>query len=84
MHHEGNIWKMSYRELAQLCQEIAHDSSRGLDPAIRDEAKRVQAGWNDALAINTHAEGAAERQASLALALRNRTIELVLKAEQER
>jgi carboxylesterase type B len=79
---EGNIWKLSYPELAQLCQQIAHNPSKNLDPAVREEARRIHTGWSDALGINTHEEGAAARQASMALALRKRTIELILKTEQ--
>lgn len=78
---EGNVWKLSYAQLARLCEEIAHNP-KTLDPHIRDEAARVHHGWKDASSMNLHEEGARERQASMLLALRKRTIELVLKTGQ--
>jgi hypothetical protein len=78
---EGNVWKLSYAELAHLCEEIAHNP-KNHDQHIRDEAMRIHHGWNDASSINTHEEGARERQVSMLLALRKRTIELVVKTGQ--
>ena len=78
---EGNVWKLSYAELARLCEEIAHNP-KTMDLHIRDEAMRIHNGWKDASSINPHEEGAKERQASMLLALRKRTIELVVKTGQ--
>ena len=80
---EGNLWKLSYAQLARLCEEIARNPSRELDPHIKAEAERIDRGWADAFAINTHEEGAPARQASIMLALRKRTIELVVKTHPE-
>jgi hypothetical protein len=77
---EGNVWKLSYADLARLCQELGHNASSDRDPGIREEARRLYGAWTDALAINLHLEGAAERQASLMLSLRKRTIELLFKS----
>ena len=81
--HSADLWKLSYSELAQYCQEIAQDGSRRLPLAIRDEALRIHNGWTDAASINTREEGGAERQANLMLALRKRTIELIVKTHPE-
>jgi hypothetical protein len=77
---EGNVWKLSYADLARYCQELGHNASTDLDPAIREEARRLYGAWTDALAINLHQEGAAERQANITLGLRKRTIELLFKS----
>jgi hypothetical protein len=77
---EGNVWKLSYADLARYCQELGHNASRDVDPTIREEARLLYGGWADALAINLHQEGAAERQAGLMLGLRKRTIELIFKS----
>jgi hypothetical protein len=77
---EGNVWKLSYAELARVCQELGHGSSTDISPDIREEARRLYSAWVDALAIDLHQEGAAERQANMTLGLRKRTIELVFKA----
>jgi hypothetical protein len=77
---EGNVWKLSYAELAQLCQQFGHNNGADFDPQVREEARRLYASWTDALAINLHQEGAAERQASIILGLRKRTIELFFKS----
>ena len=80
-HHE-HLWSLSYEELAGLARELGHDHTGHEDPLLRDEAKRLEGGWADALAINRHAEGGAERQANMAAALRKRTIELMVKSGQ--
>jgi hypothetical protein len=77
---EGNVWKLSYAELARVCQELGHSSSGEISPDIREEARRLYGAWTDALAIDVHQEGGAERQANMTLGLRKRTIELVFKA----
>jgi hypothetical protein len=77
---EGNVWKLSYKELARVCQVLGHGSSADVSPEIREEARRLYGAWTDALAIDLHQEGAAERQAGIVLGLRKRTIELVFKA----
>ncbi|HWG21104.1 MAG TPA: hypothetical protein VG225_11300 [Terracidiphilus sp.] len=76
--HEG-LWQLSFPELAGICQEIGHSTSPEIDPALREEARLLYGGWTDALSINKHEEGAAERQAGMTAALRKRTIELVFK-----
>jgi hypothetical protein len=77
---EGNVWKLSYAELAHVCQVLGHSSSAEISHDIREEARLLYGAWTDALAINLHQEGAAERQASIVLGLRKRTIELVFKS----
>ncbi len=78
--HE-HLWKLSYSELAGLCQEMGHSSSNLLDPEHREEARRLYGGWSDALAIDVkHTDGGAERQAGLTGALRKRTIELLMRS----
>jgi hypothetical protein len=77
---EGNVWKLSYAELARVCQELGHSSSGEVSSDIREEARRLYGAWADALAIDVHQEGGAERQANMTLGLRKRTIELVFKA----
>jgi hypothetical protein len=78
---ERNVWKLSYAQLVRLCEEIAHNP-KSLDPHIRDEAMRIHHGWKDASSIDPHEEGARERQTGMLLALRRRTIELVVKTGQ--
>jgi carboxylesterase type B len=80
--HAATIWKLSYPELARLCKKLAHTSSSVLDPAIREEAARIHDGWSEALALDLHKRGGRERQECMMLALRMRTIELVLKSKQ--
>jgi hypothetical protein len=78
-----HLWKLSYKELAGLCQEMGHSSSNVLDPEHREEARRLYGGWVDALAIDVkHEAGGAERQAGMAAALRKRTIELLVRSGQ--
>jgi hypothetical protein len=77
---EGNVWKLSYTELAHLCQVLGNGSNADVSHQIREEARLLHGAWTDAQAINLHQEGAAERQASIMLGLRKRTIELVFKA----
>ena len=78
--HE-HLWKLTYKELAGLCQEMGHTGSNVLDPAHREEARRLYGGWSDALAIDVkHEDGGAERQANMANALRKRTIELLVRS----
>jgi hypothetical protein len=77
---QGNVWKLSYQELARVCQVLGHGASVDVSPDIREEARLLHSAWADALAINLQQEGAAERQAGIALGLRKRTIELVFKA----
>jgi hypothetical protein len=77
---EGNVWKLSYAELARVCQELGHGTSGEISSDIREEARRLYGAWVEALAIDPHQEGAAERQANMTLGLRKRTIELVFKA----
>jgi len=79
---EGSLWKLSYPELARLCQKIARSPFTQLDSALREEAGRFYGGWTDALSIHKHDERAAERQAGMALALRKRTIELAVRYHQ--
>jgi hypothetical protein len=79
---EGKLWKLSHQELAALCHELAQLASPQIDANLRDEARRVSGAWAETLAINTHQEGGAERQASMASALRKRTIEIILKSHQ--
>jgi hypothetical protein len=77
---ERNVWKLSYKDLARVCQVLGHGSSVDIIPEIREEARRLYGAWTDALAIDLHQEGAPERQANIVLGLRKRTIELVFKA----
>ena len=77
---EGNVWKLSYPELAHVCQVLGHGSSTEVSHETREEARLLYGAWADALAINLHQEGAAERQASIILGLRKRTIELIFKS----
>jgi hypothetical protein len=80
--HE-HLWKLSYRELAGLCEQMGHSHSNVLDPEHREEARRLFGSWSDALAIDIkHDEGGAERQAGMASALRKRTIELLVRSGQ--
>lgn len=79
---EGKLWKLSYPELAELCQELAHLPSPQIQTDLRNEARLVSGAWSEALAINTHQEGGAARQAAMVSALRKRTIELILKSHQ--
>ncbi|UWZ86324.1 hypothetical protein [Occallatibacter riparius] len=76
----ANVWKLSYAELAHVCQVLGDDSSAQVSHEIREEARILYAAWKDALAIDLHQEGAATRQASMMLGLRKRTIELLFKS----
>ncbi|HVX57176.1 MAG TPA: hypothetical protein VHA37_05580 [Candidatus Saccharimonadales bacterium] len=80
---EGKLWKLSYPELAEWCNELARLPLAQVGSALHDEARMLAAGWSDALAINTHEAGGAARQAGKASALRKRTIELILKSHQD-
>ncbi len=77
---EGNVWKLSYADLVHVCQELGHGTSGEISPDIREEARRLYGAWVEALAIDVHQDGGAERQANMTLGLRKRTIELVFKA----
>jgi hypothetical protein len=77
---EGNVWKLSYGELARVCQVLGHGSSVDIDPDVREEARRLYGAWADAQAINLHQEDGPTRQANIMLGLRKRTIELIFKA----
>lgn len=82
MRSSDNLWKLSFEELAHKCQELGHNSSNDVDPSLREEARRIYGGWTEALAIDKHSNDAAERIAAATYALRKRTIELLMKAEQ--
>lgn len=83
MRYSGeSLWKLSLAELAQRCKEIGHDTNSNVDPELQAEARRLYGGWMDAFSIDKHEDGAAERQAALTLALRKRTIEILVKSGQ--
>lgn len=83
MQADHHLWQLSIEDLAKKCHELAQDDSGTVDPGLRDEARRIDAGWTDAFSIDGHANDAQERIAAATASLRNRTIELLLKAEQE-
>jgi hypothetical protein len=77
---QASLWKLSYSDLAGLCQQMGHGPLPHPDPHVSEEARRLYGQWGDVLAINLHEEGAAARQAGMAAALRKRTIELAIKS----
>lgn len=83
MRSNDQFWHLSLEELAHKCQQLAHDSSSEADPSLREEARRIYGGWTDAFSIDKHENDAQERIAAATASLRKRTIELLLKAEQE-
>lgn len=83
MQSSNELWQLSFEELAHRCQQLGQDSSTDADPSLREEARRLYGGWTDAFSIDKHANDAAERIAADTASLRKRTIELLVKAEQE-
>lgn len=82
MRSSDHLWKLSFEELAHKCQELGHGSLPGSDPGHSEEARRLYRGWTDAFSINKHDNDAGERIAAATSALRKRTIELLVRAEQ--
>lgn len=83
MHSSDHLWNLSFEQLAHKCQELGHEGSSTVDPHLREEAQRIYVSWTDAFAINKNENDAAERIAAAMSSLRKRTIELLVKAEQE-
>ena len=83
MQSNDNLWQLSPEELARRCQELGQASPSELDPALAEEARSVYSGWTDAFSIDKHDNDARERIAAATASLRKRTIELLMKAEQE-
>ncbi|HKF48104.1 MAG TPA: hypothetical protein VKB38_12155 [Terracidiphilus sp.] len=80
MRYAGeSLWKLSYADLAQRCQEVGHDKASKVDPLLREEVRLLHNAWADAFSINTHEEGGQQRQNQAIFALRKRTIELLIK-----
>lgn len=82
MHPSDHLWKLSFEELAQKCQELGHGDVKGGEAGLQEEARRLYSGWKDAFSIGKHDNDAAERIAAATSSLRKRTIELLVRAEQ--
>lgn len=83
MRSNDHLWQLSPEELAHRCQQLGHASSSPADPGLREEARRIYGGWTDAFSINKNDIDSRERVAAATASLRKRTIELLMKAEQE-
>jgi len=83
MRSNDHLWQLSFEELAHRCQELGHSPLSAVDPALCEEARRLYGAWTDAFSIDKHENDARERIAAATASLRKRTIELLVKAEQE-
>lgn len=83
MRPSDHLWKLSFEELARKCQELGHETSGTADPHLREEAQRIYVSWTDAFSIGKDENDAKERIAAAMASLRKRTIELLVKSEQE-
>ncbi len=83
MRSDNHLWQLSFEELAHKCRDLAQTRSSELEPGLREEAQRIQSGWTDVFAIDKHENDARERIAAATAALRKRTIELLVKADEQ-
>lgn len=76
---ETDLWSLSFSQLAQQCQSITVDTSSAIGSALRAEAGRLTACWQDALRKSNDGFEKRERQAIQLDGLRKRTIEILIK-----
>lgn len=87
MRHDDtrdDVWALSSSGLASRCREIAEGSLPAEDKALQAEAGRLSVEWRDALSLPNEEFGDQARRTALTLALRKRTIEILLKISQRR
>lgn len=82
-----NVWKASNEQLAKLCGKVAGAEPGDFTAALQEEAKRLYAIWVDSFQLpdkhdSNHFEEQ-ERKAGIQASLRKRTIEVLVKAEQQ-
>lgn len=74
-----SVWSLSSAQLAHKCRLIAEVDSGAADPALRAEASRLYAAWQDALELSGSDSDTRERKAAQQAGLRKRTIEILIK-----
>ncbi|MGA2671652.1 MAG: hypothetical protein ABSE99_00380 [Terracidiphilus sp.] len=82
MEHEESgtsVWSLTSSQLAKECRLIAEGNSPAIDKALRDEARRLQTEWKDAIHMPEGEFGDKARRAAQMAALRKRTIEILVK-----
>jgi hypothetical protein len=85
MRHDDtrdDIWSLSSSQLATRCSSIAESDSPAADEALRAEAERLHAEWQDALHLPHEDFDEQARRSALLLALRKRTIEILVRIGQ--
>jgi len=81
MHHDDsgtNLWAFSYHKLAREIGIIATQNLPEISPALRAEAKRLDAAWREALAMTGEGMEDGPRKAATESALRKRSIEILV------
>ena len=82
-----NVWKASNEQLAKLLGLVAGAQPGDFTDVLREEAQRIHATWLDSFQLPDkhdpkHMEEQ-ERKAGIQASLRKRTIEILVKAEQQ-
>lgn len=87
MRHDearDDIWSLNSVQLASRCRSIADGAYSQADKAIEAEAGRLHAEWQEAIRLPKGDFSDEARRSALLLALRKRTIEILLKIGQGR
>ena len=85
MRHDDtrdDIWSLSSSQLASRCRAIADGDLSPGDQDLQAEAARLHVEWEDALHLPNEDFEEQARRSALLLALRKRTIEILLKISQ--
>jgi hypothetical protein len=75
-----NLWLLSFPQLIKRCQSIAEDLSPEVDPGMRAEAGRLLACWHETFDKPAKDFDAQTHQATQLAGLRQRTIEILVRA----
>ena len=83
VEYDDAYWKLTSSALAKRCQELAEEGSP-VDPELHAEARRLHAGWQEALSMPDVEFDEYARRASRIASLRKRTIEILIMTYQNR
>jgi hypothetical protein len=82
MRHDearDDIWSLTSAQLASRCRSIAEGTSSPANKALVAEAGRLYAEWQEAIRLPKGDFSDEARRSALLLALRKRTIEILVK-----
>jgi len=82
MRHDDtrdDIWSLSSSQLASRCRSLAEEDLSAGDRDVHSEAQRLYAEWEEARHLPNENFEEQARRSALLLALRKRTIEILVK-----